>query len=477
MKRLALLAVCMLAGVSLYAKVTMPSVFGDNMVLQRNSEVALWGKASPDARVNINASWSKTRTTVMADASGAWKATIATPGAGGPYSLTVSDGESLTFRNILTGEVWLCSGQSNMEMPICGFSGQWVDGGADAIASANAQTPIRICDVAKNSTREVLDDCKAKWSENVPEAVAQTSAVAYFYAQYLQKALDVPVGIIVSAYGGTKIETWMSEELLKTRFPGEYDLESMYADPSITSRMKPCCHYNSMIAPIAPYTLKGMIWYQGESNRGDPGKYARLQPEFISMMRELWQNPDMPFYFVQIAPYKYSNPDSTDGAMLMESQAKTLDMVPHTGMAITADIGDSTCIHPAKKKEVGLRLALMALKTDYGIGLKGAYAPLFDKVEFFSDGKAIVRFKNVDAGLGPVNASIPGFEVAGEDRVFHKVRAKVENNNVVILQGCPEVPSPVAVRYLFHNCHLGVLRNGLGIPAAPFRTDDWTSEK
>jgi len=476
MKKTIILAICLLSVASLYAKVTMPSIFGDNMVLQRNASVALWGKAEPNAKVCISASWAKGKYTVTADAQGAWKTSVATPDAGGPYTLTVSDGQSLTFSNVMTGEVWLCSGQSNMEMPMCGFAGQWVDGGADAIASANTHTPIRICNVPKNSTRDVLEDCNAKWSENVPEAVAQTSAVAYFYARYLQKALDVPVGIIVSAYGGTKIETWMSEDLLKTRFPGEYDIEAMYADPSINPRMKPCSHYNSMIAPIAPYTVKGMIWYQGESNRSNPQKYAKLQPAFIDMMRGLWQYPDMPFYFVQIAPYGYNNVDADGSARLQEAQEKTLGLVPHTGMATTSDIGDSTCIHPARKEEVGLRLALMTLVTDYGINIPGAYAPLYDKVEFYEDGKAMISFKNVASGLGPVKTDIPGFEIAGEDGVFYKVKAKVVNNTKIVLDNCPEVPSPVAVRYLFHNYREGVLRNGLGIPAAPFRTDDW-SEK
>ena len=465
-----------MASAMLHAKVELPSVFGDNMVLQRNASVAFWGKADAGSKVTIKPSWTKAKTQVQADADGKWFARVDTPDAGGPYSVTVSDGDKLVLNNVLIGEVWFCSGQSNMEMFVKGFKGQPVEGGIDAFMDAKPETPIRMCNVRKCVSAKPKDDCDAIWLEHTQDAVANTSATAYFFARDLYRALNVPIGIIVSAWGGTLIEPWMSRDVFEKDFPS-YDLTFLDgAELPKLSQYKPCTLYNGMVHPLIPYTVKGWIWYQGESNRDMYQDYAKLQTAYAAMMREKWDNPKMPFYFVQIAPYSFKGkPEGETAAMLMEAQARSLETIPYSGMATTADIGDKWCIHPAKKQEVGRRLALMALKKDYGMALEGAFAPQFDRMEMRDGGKIVLFFKNNDCGLGPVNENLECFQVAGEDRVFYPAVGRVYHKDYKVVEvSSPQVPEPVAVRYGMKNWSVATMFNNYGIPVSPFRSDDWT---
>jgi len=455
------------------AKVKLPAVIGDNMVLQQETDAALWGTAKPGATVTIKTTWSKAKTTVKADSqTGKWMARVATPKAGGPYSITFSDGEKLTVENVMVGEVFFCSGQSNMEMPMKGYSSQPALGATELIANAKASRPIRICNVKQASAYEVADTVKAEWKENDGKTVANTSATAYFFADALQSALDVPVGIIVSCWGGSTIETWIKKEVIETEFP-EFDLG--YLDNHELKHHKyhsPCLLYNGMVAPLAPYSIKGIIWYQGEANRLRPDQYIRLQTSYAKMMREEFQSPDAGFYFVQIAPFYYWQDDMHLG-YFCEAQAKTLQTIPHSGMATTADIGEKEVIHPAHKKEVGQRLAWLALSHDYGMDYIQADAPVYKGVEFV-DGKAIVQIDPFGLSLSPMIDPITGFEMAGEDRVFHPATAqrhKDKGDRVVVSWDREE--TPVAVRYCFRNWSVGNLKNNFGVPVGPFRTDDW----
>ena len=457
------------------AKITMPSIFGDNMVLQRQTDVAFWGTAKPSGTVTVTVSWQRGKTVLKADSEGKWFTRITTPEAGGPYTITVSDGEKLTFRNVLVGEVWLCSGQSNMEMPVKGFKGQPVEGGIETLLSARPEVPIRMCTVRKTVSPTPKNDCDVIWMENTADAVANTSAVGYFFARNLQTALNVPVGIIVSSWGGTLIEPWICRDVFEKEFPS-VDLAFLdKAELPEKSQYKPCTLYNAMIHPLIPYTIKGWIWYQGESNRDMYKDYASLQSSYAAMMRRLWGNERMPFYFVQIAPYSFKgNADGETAAMFMEAQARSLDSIPYSGMATTADIGEKWCIHPSRKQEVAGRLAMMALRQDYGFPLDGVFAPMFDRMVIRKDKKIVLYFKNSECGIGPVNENLPCFEVAGEDRVFHPAVGRVMRGYETIEITCPDcIESPVAVRYAFHNYAPGILRNGRGVAVAPFRTDDW----
>lgn len=459
---------------ALQAKVTLPSVISDNMVLQQNSQAALWGTARPGAKVTVVTSWDKAKATAVADAAdGRWSLTVATPAAGGPYEITVSDGEKLTLRNVLIGEVWIASGQSNMEMAVAGYTSQPVKGGAEAAMSSRASRQIRICNVAHQSSTTLCDNTQGSWEACSPATVFGTSATAWFFADALEKALDVPVGIVACSWGGSTMQTWMSYDLLKADFP-EIDLGSVEGThPVKVESQDACLLYNGMLAPIAPYTCRGFLWYQGESDHENPELYIRMQTAFAGMLRTLFKVPDAPFYYVQIAPYSYSAPDSFLGGYFYEAQQKCLQTIPHSGMVTTCDIGEENVIHPSHKKEVGQRLAYLALGHDYGFDFLCPDAPTYSSVTF-ENGRAHVFFNVDERQLSPLGVPLEGFEIAGADRVFHKAEAAVDlarNSSVIVFSS--EVPEPVAVRYCFRNWCRGNLYNSCGMAAAPFRTDDW----
>ena len=475
MKRTLLIAAALLSGAWLQAKVELPSIFSDNMVLQQKENVAIWGTAT-GKKVTITTTWSKKKVVVTPGTDGRWFTRIPTPAAGGPYEITVSDGEKYSLRNVLIGEVWFCSGQSNMEMPMRGYEGQPAEHGIDYILRARPQVPIRICDIPKAKTTTPAASQKGTWRENRPGSATWASATAYFFACKLQEILDIPIGIITCDWGGSCIEAWMPRELLEEEFPGEFD--TTFLDGSDVTERKvsntPCVLYNGMTAPLIPFTFKGMIWYQGETNRGRPEQYTRLQTAYVKMMRERFQNPDAPFYFVQIAPYPYNNPDAFTSGYFYEAQQKTLARIPHSGMAATVDLGAYNTIHPSRKMEVGNRLAYLALVNDYGLDGIDPQAPVYKSVEF-KGAEAIVTFDAGKLGLAPRNQQLSGFELAGEDRIFHPATAVAIKSTVTVTSD--QVPAPIAVRYCFRNWGVGTLYNAFGIPALPFRTDDWDDLK
>ena len=476
MKRFVFFLAGLLTVVPLGAKVRLPSIIGDNMVLQQQSEVPVWGKAAPGKKVTVKASWGRSASAV-AKPDSTWSVRIPTPSAGGPYSITITDGNPVTLRNVLVGEVWLCSGQSNMEMPVRGYSAQPVEGSLDALLAADPETPIRLARVPRQSSLEIRWDCRLDgWNLHSPEAVSGASATAYFFGKYLYESLHVPIGLIMSDWGGSAIEPWMSRDALES---AGYDLTDMEKNYPQKPHRTPTALYNAMLAPLMPYAVKGFIWYQGETNRpgNEPGKiYSELQTAFGRMLRRCFGDGTdaQPFYFVQISPYNYDNPAGVESGYLYEQQARTLDMLPHSGMVVTNDIGDIDVIHPAKKPEVGKRLALLALQNEYGRlqGIDLRYPMLGSmKMEGF---KAVLTFDVGPGGLAPLNKDIAGFEVAGADKVFRPATARVcpsERNKVEVWSG--QVREIKAVRYCFRNYQVGTLTNVFGLPASPFRTDDW----
>ena len=475
MKKLFLVLALALLSAAVSAKVELPNFIGDNMVLQQQTQAAIWGTAAPGKNVTIRPGWTKDKTVVKADPeTGKWMARIATPAAGGPYDIVISDGEKLTVRNVLIGEVWFCSGQSNMEMPVEGYGSQPAKGSEDLIVHAKPSTPIRMIKIARKSMTTPQDTVTTEgWKVHEPEAVANTSATAYFFAQYLQSVIDIPVGIIESDWGGSSIETWMDEKTIREQFAGEFNLSYLESGKINPKRVhqEPCLLYNGQVHALVPYTIKGMLWYQGETNRGRPEQYVRLQTAYVQMMRDLFQVPDAPFYFVQIAPYKYGQPDGWTSGYFYEAQQKTLQTIPHSGMAATVDIGEFGTIHPCQKQAVGKRLALLALQNDYGVKGIEADAPTY-KSFTVQDGKAVVSFNVGPRGLNPMGQDLDGFEVAGADKVFHPAKARQKDGHSFILT-CEAVPEPVAVRYCFRNWGVGTVFNKSGIPLVPFRTDDW----
>ena len=327
MKRILLTLAALGTALTMQAKVVLPGIFGDNMVLQQQSEAQFWGKAAPGKKVTIRPSWSAKPVTATAGRDGRWQAAVPTPEAGGPDTIELSDGETLTRSDVLIGEVWLCSGQSNMEMPVRGFFNQPVEGSADAIVRAKAATPIRLCTVNRATARTPQEECTARWQQHTPEAVAATSATAYFFARYLQEVLEVPVGVIVTCWGGTPVETWMDRETMGGF--KEFDLSFLDGDGKIDRpQNKPCGLYNAMIAPLVPFTVNGSLWHQGESPRLPPAQSRALLPALPKMPPERCAHGELPFYYVQLAPYCHANPHDTGSALLREPQLLTLAHTP-----------------------------------------------------------------------------------------------------------------------------------------------------
>ena len=483
MKRFLSICILLTSVCLMDAKVSLAPIFADHMVLQQQTDAAIWGHATPKAKVSISTTWSESVTVVKADADGRWFARVATPVAGGPYEISFNDGEELVLKNILIGEVWICLGQSNMTMPMKGFTGQPVEGAAELIMGAKPSVQIRSCKVKSTKSLTVQDECPATWYEHTPTGVSKASAVAYFFAKNLHETLEVPVGVITAAWGGAMIEAWIKEEVLRKDFADEFSfshLESQVWPPEEKGNWrkenKNLCSvlYNGMLHSIVPFTAKGFIFYHGCSNVYRHEQYKRLQPAFVKMLREEWGNDKMPFYFTQIAPYQHEGKDRPEAAYMMWAQAQTLEMIPYSGMATTHDVGDLAAIHPPKKKQVGDRLAYLALENDYGLDYIDAKAPFPINFEF-KEGQVIVTFDTGKMGVSPIHTDLSGFELAGEDKVFYPAVGRVLGapRTSIMVYNCPEVPHPVAVRYGMRNYSEASLFNNFGIPVTPFRSDDW----
>ncbi|HKK42284.1 MAG TPA: sialate O-acetylesterase [Bacteroidales bacterium] len=648
------------------SSLTVPSVIGDNMLIQRDTEAGIWGKAAPGQEINITASWGE-KSKAIAGMDGKWSARLKTPGAGGPYTIDIAAYDTtITVKNVMTGEVWICSGQSNMEMPMAGWPPVDTIMHATSAIASSANNDIRLFIVERKISAEPLDDCGGRWLVCDPETVKLFSAVGYFFGRRLNREMNVPVGLIESSWGGTPVESWIpSASLLaagefrkdiediagkgsklkeyvkwleghkqtglngtgedtykdlhfdddsvpligfddsgwnKMELPanfetqiGEFDgavwyrktidipagmknhdlvlslgpvddmdrtyfngtlvgsnevsgvwqLDRFYNIPagivkegknvvavrvidtqggggiwgkpaqlnlseknnksvsiplagewkykpvaefignkfyifdlskndfSVKDRPRqlgpnyPTVLYNGMINPVVPYSIRGAIWYQGETNVGRAGQYAKIFPVMIKSWRKNWDIKDFPFYFVQIAPYVYSGADSTEAAYLREAQQQALKL-PHTGMVVTLDIATVNNIHPPYKIEVGDRLANLALNNDYGIS-EPVNGPEFKSAT--REGKSLrVVFDHTDGGLVAAGGKLKGFEIAGKNGKYVRASASISGNTVIV--SSPDVPDPVSVRYCWHNGSVASLFNKTGLPALQFRSDN-----
>ena len=383
---------------------------GDHMILQQNSSVKLWGWAD-NKKVTVTTSWNNQTYQVLTDKNGAWLVKVDTPGASyTPYSITISDGEDVILSDILIGEVWICSGQSNMDMRMMGNTGQPIDRSLETILHAgNYRNRIRFIAVSRTKDAQQRIDFEGrKWEVSAPEAVMTCSAVAYFFAKQVTEVLDIPVGLVISSWGGSRIESWMNEKTLAS-------IDGVDIEAARSSKLKMHhrlgCMYDTMLWPVRNFTARGFLWYQGESNIFNYYCYAPMMTAMVQLWREVWEAPNMPFYYVQIAPHKYKDSQDTDAALLREAQTKALEAIPNSGMVSTIDIGDEFCIHPPQKDIVGLRLATLALTKTYNICGLPSTGPTMTKVNY-SEGKAIVTFDNASAGLTPAFCNLKGFEIA-----------------------------------------------------------------
>jgi sialate O-acetylesterase len=447
---------------SIKAKVVLPNIFSDNAVLQQSASVRIWGNANPNANIIIKSSWSKKNIIVKSDASGKWVAKVRTPkGSYTPQTLTISDGDTLTIRNILIGEVWLCSGQSNMEMPVKGWPENPINHSKELIANSGQWKGVRCAMVKEIGSKNPLDTCSVKWQLANPDNTPNFSSTAYCFATSLNKALNVPVGVIVSAWGGSFIEEWLPKSFL-----------SKYSDLDLKN-MKISCDYNGMIHPLEGYTIKGFLWYQGESNVSRYNTYADKMRDLITCWRKNWGQGNLPFYMVEIAPYQYKgNGWEGRGAYLREVQTDVVKNTANTGIVCINDLCsdiNKVIIHPADKETLGQRLCNLALKKTYGFGNVAADYPTYKSMKIEGN-KACLKFNNVRGGFN--KDDLVGFEIAGNDKVFYPATARVYKNRMIEVQSS-KVEEPVAVRYCFHDFQIGNVKNSEGLPLFPFRTDDF----
>ena len=469
------LVVLAVSSVVMSAAVKLPSIFSDNMMLQQATSVKIFGKADAGEKITVKASWgAENRATAAAD--GKWKLYLVTPAAtSNPQSLEIK-GESCTERieNILIGEVWLCTGQSNMEFPICRQGdGSWATGmlGEEAELADSDYPEIRLFQVAHQLAPDgEKDDVEGKWVVCNAENVRDFSAVGYVFGKCLHKELGVPVGLVQDTWGGTIIEAWTDMGIMENN-PDYADVLERYSLEKMEKAgypwKVPSTLWNGMIAPIAGFTVKGNIWYQGESNVFADKHYAQALINLINSWREVWGQSDMPFYFAQIAPY--ANAKSL-GVRDAQFQVWRKSGLKNVGMVATADVGDSIDIHPRNKKAVGERFARWALAKQYGRDVVCS-GPVFKSLSQ-EGGRLVLEFDYAEGGLSTSDGEpVKAFEVAGSDKVFRPAVAEIKGGRIEVYS--PDVAEPVAVRYAWKDfCRVNLV-NADGLPAVPFRSDSW----
>ncbi|TMU50597.1 sialate O-acetylesterase [Flagellimonas algicola] len=445
------------------AKIWTPTIISDNMVLQQQSTTTIWGWTTHTGEtITISGSWDNIEVKTKAN-QGVWSAQLPTPTAGGPYTVTVKGHEELILSNVMIGEVWIASGQSNMQWtPNMGL-----DNVKEEIAAAHYPN-IRFFQVPQRKSDTPQDDTPGQWSACTPESMQNFSSVAYFFGRKLHNDLSVPVGLISSNWGGTPVEVWIPDALI------EQDADLGPAAKKVPANQwrpeKPGDCYNAMIHPLSKFNIAGAIWYQGESNRANSKSYYKSFPLLIKSWREQW-NKEFPFYFAQIAPFDYDKEKKDiKAAVVRDAQLYTMKSVPNSGMAVTNDIGNLKDIHPINKQEVGRRLALWALAQTYGVKDLTYSGPVYKSMEIKKN-KIILDFEHAENGLKMEGKTLQEFYIAGEDKEFHEARARIKGNRVEV--SSRNVKVPVAVRFAFYDKALPNLFNQEGLPASAFRTDDW----
>lgn len=447
--------------------VTLPDIIGDNMVLQQNSEARLWGWSDADV-VKVSVSWDNSVYQAHTDSDGRWHVDVATPSASyDTYTIKFDDGiNNISIADVLVGEVWFCSGQSNMEMPLNGFWTQPVENSNHDIAySGQYRGKIRMATVEKTAQLSPADSVAGKWKECEPANSRWFSAVGYHFAVALNRLLDVPVGIINCSWGGSHVEGWLPrEELAKY---ADVDLSQAGSD-EVRQWDQPMIMYNGMLYPLIGYTVKGFLWNQGESNINQHDTYPQRLARMVQLWREKWGLGELPFYCVEVPPYSYGDIAGINGALLREAQHKAVELIPNSGIVCTSDLSkpyEAEDIHASMKQPIGERLAFMAAVKTYGIGGIVCDSPTFRSMEV--DGNsALLHFDNAEGGFTP-NRDLQGFEVAGTDGVFYPATATAVDRDIRV--ECDKVDKIVEVRYCFRNWMPGKVHSTDWLPLVPFR--------
>ena len=494
-----------------HSEVTLPRVISSNMVLQRDMQVPIWGWASAGEKIRVTLSTETEgaeplfSATATADAEGNWQVKLPAMAAGGPYTLRVNGSNTIELTNVLFGEVWVCSGQSNMQWSVNASKDN------EAEIAAAMYPKIRLFYVPRVPSGLPQQDVAADWYETTPETIPNFSAVAYYFGRKLYKNLNVPIGLINTSWGGTRIEPWTppvgftTVPALASIYKEVQDVQANYraqlpqkikeieawiaetrkaleTDAMLTQmpdnthplahQGRPTALYNGMVHPIVPYAIRGALWYQGESNLRDGMLYHEKMKALIKGWREVWGQGEFPFYFVQLAPFNYGGRNASPYFLpqIWEAQAATLAL-PNTGMAVTTDIGNLRDIHPRNKQDVGRRLALWALAKDYGRDDVTYSGPLYKSMAI--EGNTIrLTFDAIGSGLTSRDEKpLTWFEIAGEDKQFVEAEAIIDGDTVVV--SSETVANPVAVRLGWHQSAEPNFVNKEGLPASPFRTDSW----
>jgi sialate O-acetylesterase len=466
------------------ADIRLPALFTDHMVLQQGQKNRVWGWADPGEDVIVTIAGQ--RQTAKAGDNGKWQVTLEPLAVGGPHTLNLAGKNKLAVQDVLVGEVWVCSGQSNMQWSVT----QSNDGDLE---TKTAKYPrIRLISVPQIGTQEPQDDFKGSWSVCSPDTVGSFSAVGYYFGRQLHQTLDVPIGLIDDAWGGSACEAWIRRDLLakdekyKPLLDRWTQIEETLADPEksqakgapnrgmLTGNARPGNIYNGVLKPTIGYGIRGAIWYQGESNAGRAYQYRDLFPLMIQSWREEWEQGDFPFYWVQLADFQAvkNEPADSSWAELREAQTLTMDKLKNTGEAVIIDIGEGRDIHPRNKQDVALRLARWALARDYGLSNLAHQSPRFKIMEKQGD-KLVLSFDHVGGGLYTFDVTKPvGFAIAGSDQKFVWAEAALEGKDKIVVSS-PQVQEPVAVRYAWADNPVCNVYSREGLPLTPFRTDDW----
>ena len=480
-KKILLLGVMAVLATSSQAKVRLPHLIGDNMIIQQQADVRLWGWDQPGTTVKVSTSWSTDVATAKTGKDGRWLVKVRSPKASyEPLSITFDDGEKTTINGVLAGEVWVCAGQSNMEMPVKGFWQCPVEGYNEWVVESASHRAVHSVKIPAIMRTEPQEDAQCEWRVCGPETVSDFSATGYFFARVMHQALDIPIGLIEANKGGSRVESWLTKE----------NLQKYTSDPTDSAAIAarwPMDYHRSLLwgngtfHPILNYTVKGILFYQGCSNVGDPGdQYSERLKLLVEQWRQQFGLGQIPFYFVQIAPYENGDVRGDWGPRLREQQFKAAQIIPNSSVVCTNDLVypyEFSQIHPTQKRQVGERLAWTALNRDYG------FTQLCYKSSSYKDmiieGDTVYIHLQDNYHTDAPFEDIRGFELAGADRVFHPAKAQHFWRpgggywDEAIRLTSPEVPNPVAVRYCFRNFQLGNVINGANLPLFPFRTDNW----
>ncbi|WP_298338933.1 sialate O-acetylesterase [uncultured Algibacter sp.] len=457
--------------VTINAQIELPAFFGDNMVLQQNERVSIWGKDTPNTAITIVTSWG-VKTNTVSNSEGLWSTIIKTKrGSFESQSISIKGSNTKEINNVLIGEVWFCSGQSNMEMPLKGLRKSLVSN-ADKYLKIATNKNIRLFNNARSASVFPSYDVNGKWEVSDVETAKQFSAIGFMFGIKLFKKLDVPIGVIESAWGGTKIESWIPKQVLlkykNIKFANKLPID-------LNKQKKPSFLYNAMIHPFQEFKIKGVLWYQGESNRSKPESYYDYMQDLIASWRNQWGNKKLSFYFVQIAPYNYTKHRKSSGIkanIIRESQLKIAQGIKNTRVVVTTDAGDCDDIHPSKKEIIAKRLLNIALVEKYNYKNVNYRSAEFQKM-VIKNNHITLRFKFQKNDAFISQKEVKGFTIAASNRKFHPAKVLFSNDMKSIILYNEEVKNPVAVRYGFEDCFESNLKTKSGLPISVFRTDAW----